>query len=147
MHAAENNHVRARFRRLLRQAEGIADVVRHVLDFRHLVIVREDDSIELFFERENFLRQRLESAFRHRAARLDFSNINHLPKLPLRISGVKPGGTACRRPKYQGRRHGVPPNYTNSPSSNWSIRLTCRQIVEPEISNPHVRQPSVPNLI
>ena len=60
MHAAEDDHVRARLGRLLRQAEGIADKIRHVLDFRHLIIVREDDGVELFFERENLLRQRLE---------------------------------------------------------------------------------------
>ena len=90
MHAAENNHVRARLRRLLRQAEGIADVIRHVLNFRHLVIVREDDGIELLFERENFLRQRLESAFRHRAARLDFSDINHGKRLLVSWGTVKP---------------------------------------------------------
>ena len=62
MHAAEHNHVRAGFGRLLRQAERIADEIRHVLDFRHLIIVGQDDGVELFLERENLLRQRLEPA-------------------------------------------------------------------------------------
>ena len=66
MHAAEHDHIRVRLGRLLREAERIADEIRHVLDFRHLVIVREDDGVELFFERENFLRQRLELLFGHR---------------------------------------------------------------------------------
>jgi 4-hydroxy-3-methylbut-2-enyl diphosphate reductase len=62
MHAAENDHIRVRLGRLLREAERIAHEIRHVLDFRHLVIVREDDGVELLLERENFLRQRLEPA-------------------------------------------------------------------------------------
>ena len=66
MHAAENNHVRVRLGRLLREAERIADEIRHVLDFRHLIIVREDDGVELFLEHKNFLRQRLELVFGHR---------------------------------------------------------------------------------
>jgi hypothetical protein len=70
MHAAEHDHVRARLGRLLREAERIAHEIRHVLDFRHLIIVREDDGVELFLERENFLRQRLELVFGHRRARL-----------------------------------------------------------------------------
>ncbi len=60
MHAAENDHVRVRLCRLLGQAERIAHKIRHVLDFRHLVIMGQDDGIQLLLERKNFLRQRLE---------------------------------------------------------------------------------------
>ena len=28
---------------------------------------------------------------------------------PIELRGQEPGGTACCRPQYQGRRHGVPP--------------------------------------
>ena len=50
MNAAEDNDVRVGLRRLLRKPERIADEIRHVLDFRHLIIVREDDGVELLFE-------------------------------------------------------------------------------------------------
>ena len=63
MHAAENDHVRVGLRRLLRKAERIADEIRHVLNFRHLIIVRENDGVELFLERENFRGQRFEALF------------------------------------------------------------------------------------
>ena len=88
MHAAEHNHVGVGLGRLLGKAERIADEIRHVLDFRHLVIVREDDGVELLLERKNFLRQRLEPLLRHRPARMDFCDINHKNKLPPRIGGV-----------------------------------------------------------
>ena len=42
MHAAEGDHVRVGLRRLLREAERVADVVGHVLDLGQLVVVRED---------------------------------------------------------------------------------------------------------
>jgi hypothetical protein len=45
--------------------------------------VGEDDGIELFFERENFLREGIELFPGHRAARLDFCEIQHWGKLPL----------------------------------------------------------------
>ena len=85
MHAAEHNDVRARLGRLLREPERIADVIRHVLDFRHLIIVGEDDGVELLFERKNFPGQRLEPGVRHRRADLQvvhdqggtISNFNH----------------------------------------------------------------------
>ena len=81
----------SRLRRLLREAERIADEIRHVLNFRHLIIVREDDGVELFFERENFLRQRLELAFGHRRARMHFCDINHGEKLPPFAVSVNKG--------------------------------------------------------
>ena len=90
MHAAEHDHVRVRLRRLLREAERIADEIRHVLDFRHLIIVREDDGVELFFERENLRGERREFFARHRLAqfqlirvnRLKVGNASHAQKLP-----------------------------------------------------------------
>ena len=88
MHAAENNHVRVGFGRLLGKAERIAHEIRHVLDFRHLVIVGEDDGVELFFERKNLLCQRLECFLRHRAARMDFCDINHARQVTARTGGV-----------------------------------------------------------
>ena len=60
MHAAENDHVGVGFCRLLGKSERIAHEIRHVLDFRHLVIVRQDDGVQLLLERKNLLRQRLE---------------------------------------------------------------------------------------
>ena len=65
--------------------------IRHVLDFRHLVIVRRDDGVQLLFERKNFLCQRLEPTLRHRAARMNLCNIGHKTgcnRLPPRINGV-----------------------------------------------------------
>ena len=38
-------------RRLLAEAERVADVVGHVLDLGHLVVVREDDRVALLGER------------------------------------------------------------------------------------------------
>ena len=49
MHAAENNHVRVRLRRLLREAERIAHEIRHVLNLRHLIVMREDDGVRNCF--------------------------------------------------------------------------------------------------
>ena len=43
----------------------------------------KDDGGELFFERKNLLRPRLEFFLRHRAPRMDFGNIGHKNRLPL----------------------------------------------------------------
>ena len=91
MHAAENNHIRVGLGGLLGKAERIAHKIRDVLDFRHLVIMREDDGVQLLFERKNLLRQRLEPPFRHRFPRMDFRDINHAEKLPPRTDGVNEG--------------------------------------------------------
>ena len=98
MHAAEHDDIRAGPRRLLRQAERIADEIRHVLDFRHLVIVREDDGVELFFERVNFLGKRREAFARHGRAKLQLFRVNlfnvgntcHKKKLPSEFRRVNP---------------------------------------------------------
>ena len=38
---------------MLRESEGIAHIIGHVLNFRDLIVVREDDGIELFLERQD----------------------------------------------------------------------------------------------
>ena len=76
MHPAENDHIRVGFGRLLGEAERIADVIRHVLDFRHLVIMREDDGVELLFECEYFLRERSEFLARHWRAKFQLFRVN-----------------------------------------------------------------------
>jgi hypothetical protein len=50
--------------------------------------VGEDDGVELFFERKNFLGQRLKFFLRHRAARLNFSDIGHGERLLSQTVGV-----------------------------------------------------------
>ena len=45
MNAAEHDDIRAGFLRLLREAERITHVVRHVLDLCDLIIVREDHGV------------------------------------------------------------------------------------------------------
>ena len=42
MHAAERDHLGVGLRRLLRQAERVADEIGHVLHLGQLVVVRED---------------------------------------------------------------------------------------------------------
>ena len=108
MHAAENNHVGAGFGGLLGKSERIAHKIRDVLDFRHLVIVRQDDGVQLFFERKNLLRQRLEPPFRHRFPRVDICDINHLPKLPSWVGGVNEGKSI--QPRINTNEHGLTTN-------------------------------------
>ena len=88
MHAAEDDDVRTGPGRLLREPEGITDVIGDLLDFGDLIIVCENDGVELFFERENLLGQRFEPALGHGLADLQivqdhlrtFGNINHMVK-------------------------------------------------------------------
>ena len=46
-HAAEGDHVGVGRGRLARQIEAVADEIREVLDFRLLIIMREDDRVAL----------------------------------------------------------------------------------------------------
>jgi hypothetical protein len=73
MHAAEDDDIGIGFGGLLREPEGIADVIRDVLDFGHLIIVREDDGVELFFERENLLGERLKAVLAHGGPKFEFA--------------------------------------------------------------------------
>ena len=91
MHAAEDDHIRVRLCSLLRETERVAGEIRHVLDFRHLIIVRKDDGVELLFESEDFPGQRLEFLLVHSATRMNFSNINHGEKLPPFAASVNEG--------------------------------------------------------
>ena len=87
MDAAEDDDVRAGARGLLREAEGVAHEVGHVLNLRDLVVVREDDGVELAFEGENLAGERLGLGGRAwtpqagqrevGAAGLGFGQINH----------------------------------------------------------------------
>src|SRR5437763_1693008 len=85
MDPGENNDLGARFGGLLREAKRIAYVVSHVLDLWDLVIVGEDDRVELFLQRENLPRKRVELRRRHRLAHFqpvrvapwDFDHIGH----------------------------------------------------------------------
>src|ERR1035437_2578196 len=90
MHTTENDHIGRRLGGLLRETERIADVIRHVLNLRHLIVMREDDGVQLFLERENFLGQRIEPRARHGLAEFQiahsvgwhFDDIGHANKLP-----------------------------------------------------------------
>ena len=50
MHAAEKNDFGIGFGRLITQPEGIANKVGYLLNFPHLIIVREDDGIAFAFQ-------------------------------------------------------------------------------------------------
>ncbi len=60
-----------------RDSPAIAHVIRHVLDFRHLVIMRQDYRVELLFSARNLPRQRLDRTAM-RAANPAFIPRNHL---------------------------------------------------------------------
>ena len=59
MDAAEQDHVGVGFLRLERQAERVADVIRHVLNFGDLIVVREDDGVAAVFQLAQMFLQRL----------------------------------------------------------------------------------------
>jgi len=61
MHSTEHDDVGVGLDGLLRETEGIADVIRDVLDFGDLVIVRQNDRVELLFERVNLFAERFEA--------------------------------------------------------------------------------------
>ena len=50
MHTAEKNDFGIGFRRLITEPEGITDKVGYLLNFPHLIIVREDDGIAFAFQ-------------------------------------------------------------------------------------------------
>ncbi len=50
MHATEKNDFGIGFRRLITQPEGITDEVGYLLNFPHLIIVREDDGVAFAFQ-------------------------------------------------------------------------------------------------
>ena len=93
MNPTEHDDIGWRCGRLLRQPERIAHVIGDLLDFRDLVIVREDDRVELLLERKNFACQRIELPCRHRLTHRQalharqwrhFQNISH--KLRVRLA-------------------------------------------------------------
>ena len=45
MNAAKENHIGRSLLRLEGQPQRVADEIRHVLKFRHLIVVREDDRV------------------------------------------------------------------------------------------------------
>ena len=61
VHAGEHDHVGlGDLRGHQRQLQRIADEVRHLEDFRTIVIVRDDDGVALFLQMANLLVQSLE---------------------------------------------------------------------------------------
>lgn len=68
MYATEYDDIGIGFLGLLCEAEGITDVIRDVLDFWDLIIMRENDGIELLLQGINFLGQRGKSFARHGGA-------------------------------------------------------------------------------
>ena len=48
MDAAETDHIGIGFLRLVGEAEGVADVIREVLNLADLVVVGEDDGVPCF---------------------------------------------------------------------------------------------------
>ena len=89
MNAAENNHVRACPRRLLRKAQRITDIIRDILDLGYLIVMGENDGVELFFEGEDFAREGVKLSARHRFAQgkpihawgLHFWHSGHAPNV------------------------------------------------------------------
>ena len=89
VYAAEDDDIRAGLLRLLREAERIADVIRHVLNLGDLVIVREDDGVQLFLERENFCGDWIKAFAAHRHTnfeaicwwQLDVGGVHHEQRL------------------------------------------------------------------
>ena len=57
MNAAEHDHIRRRFGSLLREAERIPDIIGHILDLRHLVVVCENDGVACALELKQLLAQ------------------------------------------------------------------------------------------
>ena len=53
MNAAEDDDIRLRARRLLGEPQGIPDKIGHILNFRHLVVVGQNHSIQLFLQDED----------------------------------------------------------------------------------------------
>ena len=95
MDAAKNDDLGPGFGRLLGKAEGIAHVIGHVLDFRHLVIVGQDDGVQAVFELENIARQGVQPLRRQRNPRDKFRlarwlNFNHLGSVPARYVSGQP---------------------------------------------------------
>jgi hypothetical protein len=57
MHAAEGDDIGGGFLGVVGEAEGITDVVRHVLDISRLVVMGEDHGVARLFKGEDFLFQ------------------------------------------------------------------------------------------
>ena len=114
MDPAEHNDVRVGLRRLLGQAERIPDKIRHVLDFRHLVVMGEDDGVQPALEIEDLHGQRLRLRARHRLAKrrsiraaLDWNSIRHGAKLASRRNSVN-----ARRALHRAQRGSAAPPVT-----------------------------------
>ena len=56
MNAAEDDYVGLGLRRLLREPQRIAYVIGDVLDFRHLVVMGQNDRVKLLLEHKDFAR-------------------------------------------------------------------------------------------
>jgi hypothetical protein len=72
--AAKHDDFRFGFGGLLREAQRIAHVIGHILDLRHLVIVRENDRVELALKVDDFPRKRIEPRRRNGCA--DLKTVN-----------------------------------------------------------------------
>ncbi len=57
MNAAKQNDVRIRFRRLITQAQRVADKIGHVLEFRDLVVVGQDNCVSLALQLPQIFRE------------------------------------------------------------------------------------------
>src|SRR3569833_3159082 len=107
MNAAEDDDVGVSFCRFLREAERIAHEIRDVLNFRHLIIVRENDGVELLFQRMNFLREGRGFGRGHALAQaqavdgkwLD-GRVNHGKSIVLEEGGVN-ATSLCKSSKSQ----------------------------------------------
>ena len=96
MNTAEDDDVCVGLFRLLREAERITDVIRHILNLRHLIIVREYDGVQLFLERADFSGERGETFAAHRRAKLEAvcwrqlegGGVHHKQRLMPRAVGV-----------------------------------------------------------
>ena len=125
MDAAEDNDVRIGFGRLLREPKGIPHVVGHVLNFWHLVIVRQDDGMALTFQAQDLLLKPSGWTGRHGAGRRTkhgrlYSRRHELVKfctnLPETSTPVKPG---------------LPPEHFDDGRALWQ----CGDVEEPQKSS------------
>ena len=81
MNAAEDDHLRAGLGRLLREPQRIAHEIRHVLDFRPLIIMGQNHSLQLAFQRPDFLRDGRGLGGGHARVGLNVCKINHESRL------------------------------------------------------------------
>ena len=102
MNTAKKNDFGVSFRRLLTQPERIADEVGDLLNFPHLIIVREDDGVAFAFEFRDVRRQ-INAVINTRGYHRD--NIGHIDAVSNGVNDIRDeleGGALRRRGENPG---------------------------------------------